>query len=152
MGSTGEEKACQEMMEAVFLEVGRCSEKLNELRQEVKEKGREQDQGLHHVLQEINSLQDQVQRQLEEKEHFTALLRYRDAELEQLRDENQKITFWMEEMEKATSVLLNSARWKMGNRLGELKQRLLFRPKDPLPSDLLLSIMQEYRQWKAGRD
>ena len=55
----------------------------------------------------------------------------------------------MDRLEKGLTALINSSRWKTGSRIGNIQQKLLFRPKEPMPADHIEDIINKYRQWKT---
>jgi glycosyltransferase involved in cell wall biosynthesis len=60
----------------------------------------------------------------------------------------QMLVEWMESLEHVIGALLNSRRWKTGNMLGEVRRRLLRRPRVTMPVDCLSDIFDQFNAWK----
>lgn len=69
-------------------------------------------------------------------------------EPEKVPREAGKLLGWMEELNVAIPALLGSRRWKVGNALGELHQRLTSRPRVPMASEQLSHVLEEFRSWR----
>ncbi|WP_096700268.1 class I SAM-dependent methyltransferase [Magnetospirillum sp. 15-1] len=53
----------------------------------------------------------------------------------------------VDQFEHGFRALVGSSRWRMGNRLGELKRVLSRQPKQPLATDFLETLLRDIRQW-----
>jgi len=87
--------------------------------------------------------------------HLVTLLNYRDKEnerlslkLEQKNNDINQLIHWVDAIERANLSLLNSKRWRMAKRLGELKRKILFQPRVHMPEDFMEKVFQEYKRWR----
>lgn len=111
--------------------------------------------------EELESLRDDLRRQQEEdsrkiRELRQSLSRYersladRDESLRQKSRDLARLTQWMEQIEKITSAILNSRRWKMGHALGELRRKALRDTDSTQAPESLNKIFQRFHEWHNG--
>jgi len=62
-------------------------------------------------------------------------------------NDNLKLRTWLRHLDRDVLDTLNSARWRLGNRLVRIVEQILFRPKRPLATDNMLSVLEQYRSW-----
>ena len=86
--------------------------------------------------QQIKTLEEKVVR-------FTKQLSTTSRRIEMLVE-------WIEGLEHGISALLSSRRWKTGNRLGELRRRLLLKPRVTMPVDILSDVFGHFNAWKKN--
>ena len=99
-----------------------------------------------------NSLDHEEKNYQKEKGHLLTLLQFRDYENKNLKHLVRNLLRWNEKLEKGICALLNSKRWKMGNTLGELLRKLLFRSRESMPADYLEETIYKYNEWVNERD
>jgi GT2 family glycosyltransferase len=62
------------------------------------------------------------------------------------REDIQKLHETIHKLEIGIEELLNSQRWKIGNLIGDIYQKLLFRKKSSLPTDYINSVLESYKK------
>lgn len=65
-------------------------------------------------------------------------------------EELEMLSRWVEELSNASSALLNSRRWKIGNAFGELLRRISLQPRVPMAQDQLREVAREFHAWQAS--
>jgi len=85
--------------------------------------------------------QDKLAQTQDELAQTQDKLKERDADIQQLLS-------WLKNSETAFHALLNSNRWKLGNRIGELWLRLRGKPKEPLITDDLFDLFNHLHEWE----
>lgn len=129
---------------------------------------RRENSGLKRQLRDIQSTRQELRRELQ---RVNQQLADRDAQLaskdrqlseldEQLTQKSdqlmrksqdvERLILWFEETSAATSDLLNSRQWRAGHAIGELRRRLLLKPKGPMATDYLDVIMTKFRAWRRS--
>ncbi len=90
------------------------------------------------------------------QEH-TSALRQREREVSRLQQqlrkrsrEAEKLYRWVEELSLASSALLNSRRWKVGNAFGEAWRKTSLQPAVPIAEDQLRGIIEEFHAWRES--
>ncbi len=78
-----------------------------------------------------------------ESEH-KILIREKDADI-------QKLEHWLRNSETGVQELLQSNRWKIGNRIGEAWLRVRGRQHEPLVTEYLASVFQSAHEWEQRR-
>lgn len=56
----------------------------------------------------------------------------------------------IEQMNTGISAILKSQRWKVGNVIGELQRRVLFKSRIPMASDHLNKLEKRFQAWKTN--
>lgn len=87
-----------------------------------------------------------------DKDHALA---EKDRQLSEFKDKVNRqtqdiemITAWIEQMKAGFAMLLDTHRWKMGNALGELQRKMLFKRRQPMVTDCIDSMYQDFQKWK----
>jgi GT2 family glycosyltransferase/glycosyltransferase involved in cell wall biosynthesis len=66
-------------------------------------------------------------------------------------DNDTKILIsWIEDLEGGVAALISTRRWKVGNRLGDLWQRISRKPLVPMATDLFDHIFSLFHTWHEG--
>lgn len=60
----------------------------------------------------------------------------------------EMITAWVEQMKAGFSMLLETHRWKMGNALGELQRKMMFKRRQPMVTDSIDIMYRDFQKWK----
>lgn len=97
----------------------------------------------------------ELRQRMDDKEHALAekdrqLLEFKDKVNRQAQD-IEKLTGWVEQMRAGVSRLLKSRRWKVGNALGELQRKMLFKRRQPMVTNSIENIYQDFQKWKVNR-
>ncbi len=74
-----------------------------------------------------------------------------EEERRRLEEANQRLVRWVEVLDAGISALLDSRQWKSGRALGELRRRVMLKPRVPTAQDHLSQVLQEFRDWKESR-
>lgn len=103
---------------------------------------------LRKKTKELQLLQEQV-------EDLQKLVAFRDQEIagfsqryRQLKMDLNKLMIFMEKVEEGVNILLESKRWKMGNFLGNLQSKLLFKAEVTMPAQYIRGVLDQYAGWK----
>lgn len=62
--------------------------------------------------------------------------------------EVEKLAHWIQQLDANVLALLASRRWKFAYTLGEIRQRVLLKPRTPTAADKLIQILGEFRVWR----
>jgi len=123
-------------------------ERTSALRQKESEVSRLQQQ-----LSKRESEVSRLQQQLSKRESEVSRLREQLADLQGRRArEVEKLNRWIEGLDLASSALLNSQRWKIGNAFGEALRKASLRPRAPMAEDRLRGIIEEFHAWRESRE
>lgn len=76
-------------------------------------------------------------------------LRHLKNAVETLKVDRDKLEHIVERYDEAVSSLLSSSRWRIGNRIGELKRRLFRRPEVPLATHFLKELSVQFQDWRT---
>lgn len=105
--------------------------------------------------EERQCLEAEIEEQREEARHFRedleqqmAALRAKEARQAQ---DIEKLAGWVEQMMAGVSLLLSTHRWKVGNALGELQRKILFKRRQPIVTDSIDYICQDFQRWKQAQ-
>lgn len=87
-------------------------------------------------------------------DHLLELLQFRDYEISQLRSEietlkksKQRLLYLNQQMENGVNAILSSKRWKIGNFLGTIFQKILLRPEKDMPEEHLKKTLLKKQEW-----
>ncbi len=80
--------------------------------------------------------------------NFKSQLTLKDSEIEEFKKEVRQLSSWLDELNYVMKVFLESKRWKMGNTLGNINNKILFRAEVPMPEGRLNKIFSRYAKWK----
>ena len=115
-----------------------------------------------------NENKDEVGNLREENRHLKSLLIFRDSENEKLRKELKaykkkvkrilkhkkkltadvkKLNTWIGKLEKNIIKIIKTKRWKIGNFLGKLKNRLLLREPENKAEQSIQKTLTNYYSW-----
>ena len=72
----------------------------------------------------------------------------KEKELERRSNEIQKLARWIEKLEHDIEALLNSLGWKVGNAIGELGRRVMFKSRVPMAVDHIRELCGQIDEWK----
>ena len=93
----------------------------------------------------------------EEKQHTEELLTFRDAENRQMihnLNENtrdiEKLTGFINDLEKGITTILNSNRWKAALALWQAQGKVTFRKPASMPEDFIAKTLQQYEKWRLN--
>lgn len=141
------ENPSQELLEALYLELGRA---LNEI-SALKTKQEEMEQCLKENKQlqkEKEALQEDIDEVQEKKQHLLSLLKFRDFESVQLIEDLTQLTEWMGQVEKNFKLFLKSRSWRLGSTIVGTANRLRFKKKKQLSADQILNIFSDFKEWQ----
>ena len=65
-------------------------------------------------------------------------------------EEVEKLINWTEDLSLGMSLILNSKRWKAGNALGVLYERVLLKPRLPISEDRMDTTMKRFHAWRKS--
>jgi hypothetical protein len=98
-----------------------------------------------------------VEKLAETHEKLHSMRRNLEKERARLRSEHQRLRrnqhditllrHWMENIDEATRDLWASRQWRIGHAVGELKRRILRRPRERGAQEQLDSQLQKFRAW-----
>lgn len=74
----------------------------------------------------------------------------KDDQMAILNHELTRIEGWLETCGECFVNTLSSWRWRIGDRLVDWVERMLFRPKSHLAADQLLDVIKEFRAWQRS--
>ncbi len=150
-----------EMIEALYLELGHTLDEIAKLYklieekeqqaetiEELKEEKEQQAETIEELKEKKEDAQLLVKRYREDKQHLVALLEFRDNENEQLREEVNRLTRWMETLQRNFKVILSSWRWRLGGIMVKLAGFLLFRKTKPVNANQMLQIFNSFENKK----
>ncbi|MBW1743030.1 MAG: glycosyltransferase [Deltaproteobacteria bacterium] len=89
----------------------------------------------------ISALRNEVKCHEERLEHQSKIMGQQSQDI-------NRLIHWIDELNLGISAMLNSWRWRFGNTVGEIRRRLLLKPKVPMASDHLLRIMRRVDKWR----
>ena len=116
---------------------GRHEENINELKGQHEERINEL-KGQHE--EKINELKGQHEEKIEQIE----------GELKKRALEVKMLGQWVEQLITLISEILNSNRWKIGNRIGDILRMLTLKHQVPMAGDRLEELTGRFEAWKAG--
>jgi len=101
-------------------------------------------------MEDINSFKTQIQRlnEISNRQHQD-IERYR-LQIRSLEEDVKAVRNLMEKFLKQVQKLLQSRRWRMGNRIGDISQKVLFRSGGPSPVDHIHGLIQQFGFWKEN--
>ncbi len=99
---------------------------------------RERKSALRQKESEVSRLQQQLSK--------------RSKEAERLSREVERLVRWVEGLDLASSALLSSQRWKIGNAFGEALRKASLRPRAPMAEDRLRGIIEEFHAWRESHE
>lgn len=137
----------QELLEAVYLELGRALNQISEIktRQEESEQNLEKKKSFQ---QEEEIRQQEQERYREEKEHLLALIKFRDFENVHLKKDLSQLSGWMRSLRKNTRALLKSRGWKLGSALAGTVNRLRFKQNKQVSAKQIMQVLSEFEEWE----
>jgi GT2 family glycosyltransferase/glycosyltransferase involved in cell wall biosynthesis len=77
-------------------------------------------------------------------------LRKERAKNAELSADVQRFLGWLKNLEAAFNALLESNRWKIGNKIGDLSMRLRGRQPEPLVTEYLYEVFDRLHQWEKS--
>ncbi len=131
--------------------LGRLRSKEKYLEEDIKVTSSEKERAEQEVASlslEKQRLEEEIELLREERVHLNALLSYRDHEIGKMQEHINKLTTWINRLQSAITTLLQSKRWKIGCYIGDLKRKMLFRPREALEAEFLEEVLNEYEMWK----
>jgi hypothetical protein len=72
----------------------------------------------------------------------------KESEIAKLQVELRKLIGFINSLKDLCSAILNSRRWKLGSAIGDMVQKLMFRPDVPAPADRLNKIAEGFLKWR----
>lgn len=104
--------------------------------------------GKETEVAELKQRLDDKERELAEKDRQLSEFK---GKVNQQAQDIEKLTGWVEQMKAGVSRLLKSRRWKVGNALGELQRKVLFKRRQPMVTDSIDNMYKDFQKWKRGR-
>jgi polysaccharide pyruvyl transferase WcaK-like protein len=77
-------------------------------------------------------------------------LRDTHARLQKSEQDVAKLTRWIKTLESQASALVHSRRWKVGDALVGLYQKILLKPEEPVVTDQMDEILGRFHAWREG--
>lgn len=105
-------------------------------------------QEIERTRREIDKVRERARREIYEAERDKETLKKR---LSKTSKDTQTLIHWMEEINLATTALLNSRQWKAGRALGEIYRLATRRPRTPMAQDHLRDTLTEFQTWKIQK-
>ncbi len=130
--SLDQEQNFYEMIEAIYLEVGRLADSKTEM--------------IH--LSNLLSQSNESERLKEERDHLCNLLSHRDLEIDGLRRDIHLLKNLIMNLHEGVNALLHSKRWKVGSLFGMLTNILLLRRREAIGVEYLEKVFCEFQQWE----
>lgn len=94
------------------------------------------------------ALDAQISLYEEQQEEQDAAPPGKDAQIAQLKAERDTLSAIIEGYETSVAGLLGSARWRLGNAIGGVKQRAFRQMDAPLVTENFRDLAAQYRRWK----
>lgn len=120
-------------------ENSRLKQQLEDVQSTVQELRRE----LHREKQELS---DKESRLISEEQQLSEL----DRQLKQRSEDVERMVLWFEELHTEISSVLNSRPWRALYIVGQLKRRLLRRPRVPTARDRVGEVVKKFHSWRIG--
>ncbi len=145
--------AIYEMVEAIYLEIGRLARQQRIEFEKLCQKEKEREEELEELKHGQHDMQEEIERLIDERAHLQGLLGHRDLEIRNYIHENdgyrrevQQLNHEIENLQKGVIDLLQSNRWKVGSFFGRVKSIILLRPREAAVSEYIEKVYNDYKQ------
>ena len=95
--------------------------------------------------EEIESLYSQKE---SESAKYKKDIEDKESEIAKLQVELRRLIGFRNSLKDLCSDILNSRRWKLGSAIGDMRRKLMFRSKVPMPADRLNKIAERFLTWR----
>jgi GT2 family glycosyltransferase len=148
---TQNSKRLSEEIEMRGEEIDRLRHEIENQNEEIEKRGKEID----HLRYEIENQNEEIEKRDKEiKKRETDINRLhidRDEAISFLDSQIDVLTEWIEHIRYGFYTVLNSRRWRVGNKIGSVVAKLLRRPGALLVIGQVNDILKGFEDWKQGR-